>query len=112
MTLVCHHPEVATNPGKYFNTAPTWREDGVGIVVADDTIYSTETVANLSLTFLRVNITVDHFRNRSFHYSCLLALEGPNGLPTGETETSQNVTIDPIGEWVFSIVQSARSKVC
>ena len=103
MTLVCHHPELATNPGKYFSTVPVWREDGDGITPADDTIYTTETVANLSLTFLRINITVDHFRNKSFYYSCWLALEGPNGLPTGEVETSGNVTIDPIGERVFCI---------
>ena len=101
MTLVCHHPEVVTDLEKYLTSAPTWRENSVLITVADDTIYSTETVANKSLTFLRVNITLDHFRNKSFYYSCYLVLAGASA---GQLETSGNVTIDPIGERVFFIL--------
>ena len=97
MTLVCHHPELATNPGKYYSTALVWRENGVGIAVADDTIYSTETIANLSLTFLRVNITVDHFRNKVFNYSCSLALADENGDASG-SDRSGEVIVDPVGE--------------
>ena len=51
-------------------------------------------------TTLNISITVDHFRNKSFNYSCLLVL-AENGLPTGEVETSGEVTIDPVGEWVY-----------
>ena len=97
MTLVCHHPEVATNPKKYFITTPGWNENGEEITPADDTIYSTETVANLSLTFLRVNITVDHFRNKVFSYSCSLVLADENGDASG-SERSGVVTVDPVGE--------------
>ena len=61
-------------------------------------IYSqTDTSEDLTSTTLTINITVDHFRNKSFNYSCLLAL-AENGLPTGEVETSENVTLDPVGE--------------
>ena len=100
VTLVCHHPEVARNPGRYLTTGPIWREDGVGITPSTG-IYSTaDTSRDLTRTTLNINITVDHFRNKSFKYSCLLVL-AENGLPTGEVETSENVTVDPVGEYVF-----------
>ena len=31
VTLVCHHPELASNPGRYLITTPLWRENSVGI---------------------------------------------------------------------------------
>ena len=31
--LVCHHPEVVSNPGGYFDSRPTWREKGAAVVV-------------------------------------------------------------------------------
>ena len=98
MTLVCHHPEVVTDRSRYFSPIPTWTEDGVVIVPADDTIYTTETVADLTHTFLNITITVDHFRDTSFKYSCELILADENGRPTSEVETSGEVTVDPVGE--------------
>ena len=98
MTLVCHHPELASNPGRYFSSVPSWRENdekitpSTGIYLHDDT---SEDFMNTTLT---ITITVDHFRNKSFNYSCLLALADKDGLPTGEVETSPEVTLDPVGE--------------
>ena len=107
MTLVCHHPEVARNPGRYFSTVPTWREDDGGITpsTAAGVYLQTDTSKDLTRTTLTINITMDHFRNKSFNYSCLLVL-GENGLPTGEVETSENVTVDPVGEWVCTYIYS------
>ena len=100
VTLVCHHPEVVSNPGRYFSSGPAWRENGVGIRPSSG-IYSTaDTSEDLTRTTLTITITVDHFRNKSFNYSCLLVL-AENGIPTGEVETSEEVVVDPVGEWVF-----------
>ena len=65
------------------------------------TMFESNTSPDSTSTTLNITITVDHFRNRSFYYSCLLVLAGPNGLPSGEFETSANATIDPLGEWVL-----------
>ena len=100
MTLVCHHPEVASNPGRYFSTQPVWRENGVRITPSTGIYSTSDTSEDLTHTTLTIRITVDHFRNKSFDYSCLLAL-AENGLPTGEVETSENVTVDPVGECVY-----------
>ena len=94
---MCHHPEVVSNPGRYFTLTPTWRENGTSITIADGTIYTTETVADLTQTFLNISITVNHYRKKSLNYSCVLVL-AENGLPTGEVETSGEVTVDPVGE--------------
>ena len=99
MTLVCHHPEVASNRSRYFGTDPQWRENGAVIDIANGTIYTEETAGDFTQTFLTITITVNHFRDKSFNYSCLLAL-GRNGLPTGGVETSGEVTVDPVGELV------------
>ena len=98
VTLVCHHPELATNPGRYLTSTPSWREDGVGITPAVGSVFTAETAQDLMNTTLTINITVDHFRNKSFYYSCFLVLAGASAV---QLETSQNVTIDPIGEWVL-----------
>ena len=103
VTLVCHHPEVASNPGRYFSSGPTWRENGVGITPSTGIYLQDDTSEDLTRTTFTINITVDHFRNKSFNYSCELAL-AENGLPTGEVETSGEVIVDPVGEWVFVIV--------
>ena len=97
VTLVCHHPEVVNNleNRKYVTTVPTFREDGVGITPAP---FTAKTAADHTHTYLTINITGDHFRNKSFNYSCLLVLADENGLPTGEVEISGNVTVDPVGE--------------
>ena len=97
MTPVCHHPEVATNPGRYYSTTPAWRENNEGFIPNDGTMFEANTSSDSTSTTLTINITVDHFRNKSFDYSCLLVLADPNGLPTGEVETSGNVTVDPYG---------------
>ena len=100
MTLVCHHPEVASNPGKYLSNGPLWRESGVGITPSTGIYLQDDTSEDLTHTTLTINITVDHFRNKSFNYSCFLVL-AENGLPTGEIETSGVITVDPVGEWVY-----------
>ena len=103
VTLVCHHPEVATNSGRYLATGPQWRENGAEIRPSTG-IYSTaDTSEDLTRTTLNINITVNHFKNKSFNYSCIL-LAGQNGRPTGEVETSENeVTVDPVGEWAVHV---------
>ena len=95
---MCHHPELASNPGRYFSTALTWREDGVGITPSTGIYLQPDTSEDHTRTTLNINITVDHFRNKSFNYSCLLVL-AENGLPSG-VETSQEVSVDPVGELV------------
>ena len=101
VTLVCHHPELASNPGKYFSTGPSWREDGVGIRPSTGVYLQTDTSVDLTSTTLTINITVDHFRNKSFNYSCLLVL-AENGQPSGsQTRLNLEVTVDPVGEWMF-----------
>ena len=93
MTLVCHHPEVASNRERYYGTDPEWRENDGVIDVADGTIYTEKTIANHTRTILNITITVDHFRNKSFNYSCELQLAENRRLIT-----SGNVTVDPVGE--------------
>ena len=100
VTLVCHHPELASNPGRYFSTGPLWRENGAGITPSNGIYLQPDTSEDLTRTILNITITVDHFRNKSFNYSCLLVL-AENGRPTGEVETSEEITVDPVGEWVF-----------
>ena len=97
VTVVCHHPEVVSNRPKYFTTTPSWRENGAVINIVDGTIYTADPV-DLTCTFLNITITVDHFRNKSFNYSCLLVL-AENGQPSG-SQTSDEVTVDPVGELV------------
>ena len=104
VTLVCHHPDLASNPGRYFTTVPTWRENGVRITPSTGIYTTADTSEDLTHTTLTITITVDHFRNKSFNYSCLLVL-AENGLPTGEVETSEDVTVDPVGGWVFVEMQ-------
>ena len=72
----------------------------VVIAIVDGTIYTTEIVADLTHTLLNITITVDHFRNKSFKYSCELVLADENGRPSGEVETSGEITVDPVGELV------------
>ena len=92
MTLVCHHPKLASNPGRYLTAVPTWREDGTKITPSTGIYLHDDTSEDLTHTTLNITITVDHFRNKSFNYSCFLV------LPMGELETSGAVTVDPVGE--------------
>ena len=96
VTLVCHHPEVASNPGRYFLQPVAWEENGLGITPSTGVYLQDHTSEDLTHTTLTITITVDHFRNKSFNYSCLLLL-AENGLPTGDVETSGEVTVDPVG---------------
>ena len=93
VTLVCHHPDLASM-GRYITTVPTWREDGVGITPSTGIYLQDDTSEDFTRTTLTINITVDHFRNKSFNYSCFLIL----AVPVGELETSGVVTVDPVGE--------------
>ena len=99
MTLVCHHPEVVSNRERYLSQTPVWKENDTIITIADGTIYTDETVADLTRTLLNITITVDHFRDKSFKYSCELILAGEKGRPSGVVETSGEVTVDSVGEW-------------
>ena len=99
VTLVCHHPDVASNHGKYLASGPLWRENGVGITPSTGVYLQHNISQDLTQTTLPISITVKHFRNKSFNYSCLLVLAGENGLPTDKVETSEEVTVDPVGEW-------------
>jgi hypothetical protein len=56
-------------------------------------MFESNTSPDSTSTTLTINITVDHFRNKSFYYSCFLVLAGASA---GQLETSQNVTVDPI----------------
>ena len=107
MTLVCHHPELAGNPGKYISTVPSWRENGVRITPAFGTPFTYETAQDFTHTTLNINITVDHFRNESLNYSCLLVVV-ENGQPIG-VESSGQITVDPVGEWVVCMNGCIRS---
>ena len=100
MTLVCHHPELASNPDKYFTTTPTWRENDVKITPIPGTMYEANTAVEPTHTNLTINTTADHFRHESFNYSCLLVLAGENGQANG-TETSGVVNVDPMGECTY-----------
>ena len=110
MTLVCHHPELASNRFNYFGGGPSWAENGMGITPTTGIYLQTDTSEDLMNTTLNIDITVDHFRNRSFNYSCLLAVADKNRLPTGEVETSENeVNIDPVGECLIYLVCALNS---
>ena len=100
MTVVCHHPETVSNPDKYFTTTPQWRENGVRITPAVDTMFTAETSTDYTLTTLNIKITVDHFRNKSFKYSCYLVLADGYGEPSGTNEAGY-VTVDPVGKYVL-----------
>ena len=106
MTLVCHHPEVASNPGRYFGTGPEWRENNGKVRAIDGTIY-TEDPLSATQTLLNITITVDHFRNKSFNYSCELVLAGERGQASG-SERSEGVTVDPVGELLVHIYISVH----
>ena len=98
MTLVCHHPELVNNTGRYFDTRPSWTENGRVVLIIDGAIYSAETLVNLSLSFLRINITMGHFRNQVFNYSCEFVLADVNGRPTSSVGASRIIIVDPVGE--------------
>ena len=107
MTLVCHHPELVSNPRKYFGTGPAWRENGVVIIPSTGVYLQADTSEDRTRTTLTINITVDHFRNsqeKSFNYSCLLVLAGEKELQTGGVESSEEVTVDPVGECLIYLV--------
>ena len=107
VTLVCHHPEVASNPGRYFSQPTAWEENGIGITPSTGVYSTADTSEDLTRTTLTITIIVDHFRNKSFNYSCLLLLAA-NGRPSSEVETSENVTVDPVGEWIYNINSRTR----
>ena len=67
----------------------------MGITPAVGTEFTAETAQDSMSTALTINVTVDHFRNKSFYYSCFLVLAGASA---GQLEVSQNVYISPIGE--------------
>ena len=98
MTLVCHHPELATNTEtqKYFSTAISWREDGVVITPSNGIYSQVDTAEDLMSSTLSITITGDHFRNKSFGYSCSLVLVDETGEASG-SEKSADITVDPIG---------------
>ena len=97
VTLVCHHPEVASNPMRF--SPALWRENGVGIFFGG--VYlETDTSEDLTRTTLTINITVDYFRNTSFNYSCLVYSSDSYWLPTIEVDSGE-VTVDPVGECVL-----------
>ena len=78
----------------------------MGITPSTGVYLQDDTSEDLTHTTLPINITVEHFRNKSFKYSCVLVL-AENGLPSGEVETSENVTVDPVGEWVYMYTYTA-----
>ena len=98
VTLVCHHPELGTNHmhGKYRTSIPQWRENGSSITPTVASVFTAITAQDLMSTALTINITVDHFGNKSLGYSCFLVLD-ENGKPGG-LDSSQEVTVDPVGE--------------
>ena len=109
MTLVCHHPELANNTQtqKYYSTTVSWREDG-GVITPSNGIYSkVDTAEDLTSTALNITITVDHFRKKSFNYSCSLVLADETGDASG-SEKSGNVPVDPLGEQCCVCTQSAN----
>ena len=98
VTLVCHHPELATNTQtqKYFSTTVSWREDGVVITPSNGIYSKVDTAEDLMNTTLNITITEDHFRNKSFGYSCSLVLADETG-EASDSEKSADITVDPIG---------------
>ena len=109
MTLVCHHPELATNTQtqKYHSTAVSWKENGVGLTPSHDIYSQVVTAKDFMNTTLNITITVDHFRNKSFNYSCSLVLADETGEAYG-SENSGNITVDPLGEQCCVCTQSAN----
>ena len=99
VTLVCHHPELANNTQtqKYFSTAVSWREDGVVITPSNGIYSQVDTAEDLMSSTLNITITVDHFRKKSFGYSCSLVLADETGEASG-SEKSADITVDPLGE--------------
>ena len=72
----------------------------MGITPAIGSVFDANTAAEPTHTTLTINITVDHFRNKSFNYYCLLVLAGLDGQPDG-METSGEVNVNPVGEWLL-----------
>ena len=99
MSVVCHHPELAVRNHRYSVSTPEWWENGKTIFVASEAEFTADTSADLTTTTLTINITVGHFRNKSFDYLCVLALAMDNGLPSGEVDISGIVTVRPYGEY-------------
>ena len=96
---MCHHPDLATDPERYFSQPTAWMEDGVGInPTLSGSLFTAETASDLTRSTLNITITVDYFRNKSFNYSCLLVL-AENGLPSGSQISVNKATVDPVGEW-------------
>ena len=103
VTLVCHHPELASNFDKYFDTEPGWRENNTKITSTTGIYIHEDTSEDRTHTNLTVNITVKHFKNKSFNYLCLLVLADEDGEASG-SEKSGVVTVDPIGKYNFYLV--------
>ena len=95
---MCHHPELATDPEKYITAIPQWRENGEKIALFIPSVFTAETAVDLTHTTLTISVTMDYFKSKSFNYSCLLVLAGENELHTGGVESSEEVTVDPVGE--------------
>ena len=89
VTLVCHHPELASNPGRYLSIFPHWRENGVWVSPGPfgEEYLQHNASEDFTHTTLTINITVDHFRNKSFNYSC--SLISPYNLLSSPVETSE-----------------------
>ena len=66
----------------------------MGITPAVGSLYTANTSPDKTRTTLTINITVDHFRNKLFNYTCFFILSNSD-----EVE-SKAVIIDPIGECV------------
>ena len=105
VTLVCHHPELA---GKKYSRVQ-WRENSGRINLTAGTPFTTNKTWGGTHANLIINITVNHFKfgNKSFNYSCQWKLM-QNGQPS-RVETSEAVTVDPIGECICTNMQETNT---
>ena len=95
---MCHHPKLARGHGsqdKYLSI-PHWRENGTSINPhVESDIYMTTTSSDYKYSNLTINITIGHFGKKVAKYLCEILPIQTN------TDVSEEVTINPIGEYVW-----------
>ena len=91
VTLVCDHPELATNPSQYKWLLAFWFKNGVHFNPGERSdIYTTS--RNNQHTNLTINIAIGYFGGKAFNYSCVLDQND------GTLIMSENIAIVPLGE--------------
>ena len=96
---MCHHPQLALDHGSrnQYYSIPHWIENGTSINPnVESDIYMATTSRDFEHTNLTINITIGHFGKKVAKYLCEIL---PRSGIVQDTDVSEEVTINPIGEY-------------